>query len=391
MKTIFKITLFISIGFVNVHSDVDSQLQDNRKQLNKVQDQIISLRKEIAKTDIKASSTLEQIKVLDKEIALLTKSYILLNKEVELLSKKIDITRNQLQVNRRKLRSLKDQYLNRILHLYKYGKIQNIELLLNSGSINEALTRYKYLQFFNDQEKQVIQKINYRVENIQNLEQQLSLDHQNQRQALKSKEKQQLKAMSRKNEKKVMVERLRWNSQNLNKQLKSAEEEYQKLHEIIVALERQRRIREESGETKQEIALNLKDIRKNKGKLPWPVKGNVIHKYGKQRDLKLKTTINNTGIDIKAKAGTEVKAVFIGLVSKVTYLSGFGNTVILDHGNGYYTVYAHLDEFFVEQDMVVNAGEVIGLVGDSGSLEGSKLHFAVFANQTTENPQTWLR
>jgi septal ring factor EnvC (AmiA/AmiB activator) len=391
MKTIFKIALFISIGFVTVQSDVDSQLRDNRKQLNKVQDQINSLRKEIAKTDIKASSTLEQIKVLDKEIALLTRSYILLNNEVELLSKKIEITRNQLQVNRRKLRSLKDQYLNRILHLYKYGKIQNIELLLNSGSINEALTRYKYLQFFNDQEKQIIQKIKYRVETIQTLEQQLSLDHQNQRLALKNKERQQLKAMARKNEKKVMVERLRWNSQNLNKQLKTAEEEYQKLHEIIVVLERQRRIREESGETKQEITLNLKDIRNNKGKLPWPVKGNVIHKYGKQRDLKLKTTINNTGIDIKAKAGTEVKAVFIGLVSKVTYLSGFGNTVILDHGNGYYTVYAHLDEFFVEEDMVVNAGEVIGLVGDSGSLEGSKLHFAVFANQTTENPQTWLR
>jgi septal ring factor EnvC (AmiA/AmiB activator) len=137
--------------------------------------------------------------------------------------------------------------------------------------------------------------------------------------------------------------------------------------------------------------LNLKDIRKNKGKLPWPVKGKLLHKYGKQKDRRLNTTINNTGIDIQAKAGTEVRAVFIGVVSEVTYLSGFGNTVILDHGNGYYTVYAHLEEFFVEPDMVLDAGEVLGLVGDSGSLEGAKLHFAIFANQTTVNPKAWLR
>jgi septal ring factor EnvC (AmiA/AmiB activator) len=391
MKKVFIILGWISIGLLNVQADVDVQLKSNRKQLNRVQEQINSLRKEIAKTDIKASSTLEQIKILDKEIALLTKSSRLLNKEVGLLSDKIEITRNQLQVNRRKLRVLKEQYRSRVVHLYKHGKIQNIELLINSGSINEAMVRYKYLQFFNDQEKQVIQKINLRVENIQNLEQQLSLDHQNQRQALLNKEKQQSKSLARKNEKKVKVERLKWNSQNLNKQLKSAEEEYQKLYEIILALERQRRLREESGEPEPDYVLNLKDIRKNKGKLPWPVQGKILHKYGKQRDSRLKTTINNTGIDIKAKRGTEVKAVFIGLVSTITYLSGFGNTVILDHGSGYYTVYSHLEEFFVDPDDLINAGEVIGLVGDSGSLEGSKLHFAVFANQTTENPQAWLR
>jgi septal ring factor EnvC (AmiA/AmiB activator) len=391
MKTSLKIMMIIFLGLVNSWSDVDNQLKDNRKQLNRVQDQINSLRKEIAKTDIKASSTLEQIKVLDKEIVLLTKSSRLLTTEVGLLSKKINIIRNQLQANRRKLRALKDQYLKRVVHLYKYGKIQNIELLLDAGSINETLVRYKYLKFFNDQEKLVIQKIKFRVENIQNLENQLSLDYQNQRQALQRKERQQTKSLFRKNEKKVMVERLRWNSQNLNKQLKSAEEEYQKLYEIIVALERQRRLREERGETKEKYTLNLKNIKQNKGKLPWPVKGKILHKYGKQYDSRLKTTIKNTGIDIKAKSGAEVRSVFIGLVSTITYLSGFGNTVILDHGDGYYTVYSHLEEFFVEPDELVDAGDVIGLVGDSGSLEGPKLHFAVFANQTTENPQVWLR
>jgi septal ring factor EnvC (AmiA/AmiB activator) len=391
MKKIVFLLFYVFIYLAYANTDVENQLKDNRKQLNLVQDQINSLRKEIAKTDIKASSTLEQIKILDKEIVLLTQSTRLLTNESQLLSKKVGITRDQLQVNRRKLRVLKNQYLTRVVHLYKYGKIQNLELLLDANSINETLIRYKYLKFFNDQEKVVIKKIMSRVENIQNLENQLSLDYQNQRETLQNKERQYTKSLSRKNEKKVLVNRLKWNSQTLNKQLTSAEEEYQKLHEIILALEQRRQSREEKGETNEEYTLNLKNIEKNKGKLPWPVVGNVLHKYGKQHDPKLKTTITNTGIDIKAKTGAEVKAVFIGLVTTITYLSGFGNTVILDHGGGYYTVYAHLDEFFVEPDELVDAGQVIGLVGDSGSLEGSKLHFAVFANQKTENPQSWLR
>ena len=389
MKIIILIILII--GLANAGSDIDDQLESNQKELTRVQDQINSLRKEITKTDIKTSSTLEQIKILDQEIALLTKSVHLLTNESQLLEKKIDITRAQLEINRKKLRILKDQYTNRVLHLYKSGKIQNIELLLDAGSINEALVRYKYLKFFHDQEKIVIQKIKSRLEDINNLENQLSLDFQTQRQTLHNKEIQVTNSISRRNEKKVLIEKLNWNSQTLSKQLRSAEEEYQKLYDIIRTLERQRQLRERRGETEEDYTLNLLDIKKNKGKLPWPVTGKILHKYGRQHDSRLKTTINNTGIDIQAKAGTEVRAVFTGLVSTITYLSGFGNTIILDHGGGYYTVYSHLDEFFVEPDELVDAGHIIGLVGDSGSLEGSKLHFAVFANQNTEDPQDWLR
>jgi septal ring factor EnvC (AmiA/AmiB activator) len=75
----------------------------------------------------------------------------------------------------------------------------------------------------------------------------------------------------------------------------------------------------------------------------------------------------------------------------ITHLSGYGNTIIIDHGDGYYSVYSHLDEIYVEQDRLVDSGSVIASVGDSGSLEGSMLHFAVFVNQQTENPESWLK
>ena len=372
-------------------SDINRQLQGNQIQLDRVKNEIEQLRKDITKTSIQTSSTLEQIKVLDHEIALLNHSKKLLEKENSLLGERINLTRDQLEISRRKLKSLKDQYVARVVHLYKYGKIQNIELLLGAASIDQMLIRYKYLKFFNDQEKLVLKNINMRIEEIERLERELSLDYQKQRLSLQMKQEQQHKYLARKKEKNQLVSKLKINSQNLSIQLKTAEKEYQKLYQLIVSLERKRKNRLESGETSIDYTLNLKDFKKNKGKLPWPVKGTVIHRFGKQRNQALKTTINYTGIDIKAKTGSEVRAVFVGIVSMITYLSGYGNTIILDHGDGYYTVYSHLDEFFVEPDAFIEAGQVIGLVGDSGSLEGSKLHFAVFANQQTENPQNWLR
>jgi septal ring factor EnvC (AmiA/AmiB activator) len=381
LTNLIYIFVLLFAGIVFGQADIDNEIAGNRQQLSKVKDEIQLLRNEIARSDIKASSTLEQIKYLDKEIALLSSTKSLLAKQNLLLSRKITITRDYLE----------DQYTQRVINLYKHGKVQNIELLINSASINQALVRYKYLKLFNDQEKQVIHKISSQVEEIQILERELSLVYQNQRQSLQEKEKQQSNYLARKDEKKVLVKRMRWNSQNLNKRLKSAEDEYQKLYQLIVALEQKRKQRESGTKDQSNYVLNLKDFKKNKGKLPWPVKGKIINKYGIQHNSTLKTTINNTGIDIKANSGAEVRSVFVGLVSMITYLSGYGNTIILDHGDGYYSVYSHLDEFFVEPEELVNAGHIIGLVGDSGSLEGSKLHFAIFSSQKTENPQKWLQ
>jgi len=389
LSRIIILLLYLQVGFAG--GEFEKQLNGSQEQLDKIKQEIDQLRNQITKTNIKASSTLEQIKVIDHELSLLNRSKRLLGKGTKLLSERITIIREQLEISRRKLDVLKDQYTQRVVHLYKYGKIQNLELVIESESINHAFIRYKYLKFFNDQEKLVIKKIFSRLEEIQLLEHQLSQDYQSQRNSLKLKEQQERKYRSRKKEKKSLVSKLSKNSKSLNHQLQNAETEYQKLYQLIVALERNRKNRKVSGDPQIDYALNLKDFKKNKGSLPWPVKGNIIHKFGKQRNSKLKTTINYTGIDIKAKTGADVRAVFTGVVSMITYLSGYGNTVILDHGEGYYTVYSHLEEFFIDLDELVHTGKVIGLVGDSGSLEGSKLHFAVFANQKNVNPQIWLR
>jgi len=369
----------------------DREISQNRSALEKVKDEIRQLKKRITKADIQSSSTLEQIKYIDKELSLVGKSKKLLQRESRLLRKKVDAIRADISSRQERLYKLKSHYAKWVVDTYKHGRIRNVSLLISANSLNQAIVRAKYLQFFSEQEERLMHNIKNELDKVNHLNNILTTDLKSLTKSLKDKEREELNYLAKKDKKRVLVNQLNWTSQTLNKKLENKEAEYQKLYQIIVALERKRKQRESQSDDVTKYALDSKNFQENKGKLPWPVKGKILHKYGKQRDLKSKTTINNTGIDIRASSGTKVTAVFTGLVSMITYLSGFGNTIILDHGGGYYSVYSHLEDVLVELDDLISTGELIGLVGDSGSLEGSKLHFALFSNQKTENPQKWLR
>jgi len=381
--------ILLSASFAQDQADVE--LRKNRSSLEKVKEEISALKKEIRRADIKSSSALDQIKTIDREISLLGKAKRLLNNEVRLLNAKISDMHEDLTSRLKRLSQLRERYQKRAVHLYKKGNVRDLLLLIESKSINQSLVRLKYYKFFSDQEKKLISSIKNEVAQIQVLEADLEAQRNSLEQSIDEKNRQETSYISKKSEKKVLVDKMQWNKRNLEKRLSDAQVEYEKLYQIILALERQRRESEKTGRVDRSFALNTREFKKNKGKLPWPVEGKILHAYGKQRNAQLKTTINNTGIDIRAAHGTKVQAIFTGIVSMITYLSGFGNTIIVDHGEGYYSVYSHLEDILVEVDQLVDMGEVIGLVGDSGSLEGSKLHFALFANQQTENPQKWLR
>ena len=80
-----------------------------------------------------------------------------------------------------------------------------------------------------------------------------------------------------------------------------------------------------------------------------------------------------------------------GIVVAITWIPSFGNTIILDHGAGYYTVYAHVDEIQVNIDSYVVRDQIIARVSDTGSLEGAKLHFEIWQNEEKVDPLQWLR
>jgi murein DD-endopeptidase MepM/ murein hydrolase activator NlpD len=125
-------------------------------------------------------------------------------------------------------------------------------------------------------------------------------------------------------------------------------------------------------------------------KLSWPIRGEISSQFGTRVHPVFKTKIMHTGLDIRAPAGTPVKAAAAGEVLFAGWLRGYGQIVILDHGGDLSTVYAHLSQIRVEEGKVVKGGEVIGNVGNTGVASGPHLHFEVRVNGEAKNPVSYL-
>jgi septal ring factor EnvC (AmiA/AmiB activator) len=130
---------------------------------------------------------------------------------------------------------------------------------------------------------------------------------------------------------------------------------------------------------------------RERGQLPWPTDGRIVSAFGREVHPRFGTEIVRRGIEIEAPNGAPVRAVSGGAVLYRGWLKGYGNLLILDHGQGYYTLYAHAAEVLPDEGDAVRAGQTIARVGESGSTEGPRLYFEVRYQGRAEDPQQWLR
>ncbi len=126
------------------------------------------------------------------------------------------------------------------------------------------------------------------------------------------------------------------------------------------------------------------------GRLPWPLEGRVLTRFGMQRHPQFGTMVFRRGIEIEAREGQEVRAVKEGEVVYADWYKGYGKLLIIDHGNGFYTLYGYLSRLDLGKGDRVTKGQVIGLAGETGSLRGSKLYFEVRRNGEAEDPLSLL-
>ncbi len=128
-----------------------------------------------------------------------------------------------------------------------------------------------------------------------------------------------------------------------------------------------------------------------RGKLPWPASGRIVAAFGAQVHPRFGTRIFRNGVDIEAGEGTDITAVYPGHVVYSGWFKGYGNLIILDHGNDYYTLYAHVADMLVHEGDDVKQAQRIGTVGDTGSLAGARLYFEVRYGSKALDPAEWLR
>jgi septal ring factor EnvC (AmiA/AmiB activator) len=133
-----------------------------------------------------------------------------------------------------------------------------------------------------------------------------------------------------------------------------------------------------------------KGFRGLKGRLPWPVSGRVTVPYGTSQDPRFKTPVFRNGVYIAAGEGAVARAVHKGEVVFADWFKGYGRLVVLNHGEGYHSLYANLSEIFLKPgDIIENMGE-IGKVGESGLLERASLYFEIRYKGKALDPTQWL-
>ena len=142
----------------------------------------------------------------------------------------------------------------------------------------------------------------------------------------------------------------------------------------------------ESGES-----TATRSIEKFKGLLDWPLHGRVSSAFGRQVHPRFKTVVPHPGLDIDADMGKSIQAVFDGEVRFASWLEGYGLMVILDHGDGVLSIYAHASVLQVEKGNTVMRGDNLARVGETGSLRGPYLYFEMRESGKAVDPIRWLR
>ena len=128
-----------------------------------------------------------------------------------------------------------------------------------------------------------------------------------------------------------------------------------------------------------------------RGRLPWPATGRIAAAFGAQVHPRFGTRTFRSGVDIEAPEGSAVEAVLPGQVAYSGWFKGYGNLIIIDHGDEVFTLYAHVSDLHVKEGDVVRQGQRIGAVGDTGSLSGPRLYFEVRYRGKPQDPEQWLR
>lgn len=396
MKNAGYILLFLIFSIALVFGqteDLDKSINSQSKKLKEIRKEIDRLNSRISKTQKDETATLKQINNLEKQIAMVTQLKKGLQKERQLKESQIRLLSETIQTTDQKIRVMKERAAKRAVRAYKLGRNRDIDLLLTSGDIHQALRRSTYLSAINQAERATLNDLQGMIQENRKDQNTLARKLGEVKRNLREEEQASRQISSQQRKKESQLKSLKRNRQNLQQEVKTKRAAAKKIQGMIEDLEKkkQERLRELARRRGMTMDQAKGEFAKYKGQLSWPVQGKLVGRFGPHKNEKLGTVTNNPGIDIAAPKGRSVKAVLDGIVVAITWIPGYGNTMIVDHGDSYYTVYAHIDNIQVNMDGYVLRDQVIAKVSDTGSLDGARLHFEVWRGKDKVDPLKWLK
>jgi len=374
----------IVAGDVRAQSDLGGKIDSSKSKLQQIEEDIRRHRSQSSKLKKEETSVVKQLAHLDKEIAL-SKRYIQTMKEREaLLEEALEGLREGVVIETDHLVRQRERLNQRLRQMYMRGPNYKWEAVLSSADLQEAVRRYKFTTRMAAQDAALIEDVRDRKASLET-EQATVIETLADIAALKANGIEENRKLEKsKSQRVAMLKNIRSEKSSHTQAIDELEESKKKLQDLLAELERRRLSDNSAGMPPGEFA-------KMKGRLVWPVRGEITKKYGQNKHPEFGTVTFNNGINIKAPQGTPIRCVAPGAVEFVDWIAGYGNCIILNHGSGYYTLYAHASAVFVESGQRVATNEVIAEVGDSGSLSGFECHFEIRKSKQALNPLDWLQ
>lgn len=370
--------------------------EDLQREKREAFDDLKLARELMEKTAAQRSSSVQQLRILQKGINSRSKVIETVESEVNLLSQNISDTQVRIDKLTIENKRNREEYAQLIYYAYRnHTEYEKLMYILAGSTISQSYQRYKYLKYIGKYRVRKAAEIEASIIELDQQKKSLNSLKNEKLSLMEDKESEQKKLVAQRSKRTSMINSLKRRESELNREIREkeriAKELEGRIREIIE--EEARRLNSDNiyGALTPEQELLGNDFRKNKGKLPWPVeKGIITIGYGNHEVPGLRgSSVKNNGVDITSSPGTEVRAVFEGDVTKVFGILGANYTVLVRHGE-FLSVYQNLVNVRVKTGDKVLTKEKLGEAFTDENDHVATVHFEVWQERNILNPEEWI-
>jgi len=375
------LALAILVGGGVARAQQDSLEAEKRRELESLSQQA------------KETRALGDLKRTERDLAATRKRLKTLHARRERLDDQLVLTRANLERSVASLSTKRDQLAHRLRHIYMEGPARDLEFLVSTKSFAGLMMRWDFLQMVAEQDRLLLESVETEKDKVEANKKRLESNLQEVSVNAQRTTKESSKLTNLRESRASTVQQIQSKREEYEAAAAELERSARAVAALLARLERSRQAEatKARGEGRNPQPYSG-DFARGQGQLDWPVQGNIVGHMGLETHPRFGTQVRNDGIDIAVPSGTPVRAVAKGRVDFANDdYEGIGGMVVLNHGDGYYTIYSHLSEVNVSSGIEVNSGTVIGRSGETGSLKGPVLHFEVRKGATPLNPESWLR